>query len=149
MHFFRRSGLYIFDIFETMKPLRYLLIVAYMLGMMHEFTPHEHHGEARETAELVSEDHAAECETLLRHLLKALGALEHPSTGAEFHFYAPDEAAANKAPQVVFSPAVLPQAVEVVEPTSSASLDVTVAVQPPPDEIYRACPPPGRGSPLA
>ncbi|NBR82935.1 MAG: hypothetical protein EBT52_04325 [Flavobacteriia bacterium] len=131
-----------------MKSLRHLLIVAYMLGMMHEFTPHEHHGEARETAELVSEDHAAECETLLRHLLEALGALEHPSTGAEFHFYAPDEAGANKAAEVVFSPAVLPQAVEIVKPTS-ASLDVTVPVHPPPDKTYRACPPPGRGSPLA
>jgi hypothetical protein len=131
-----------------MKSLRHLLIVAYMLGMMHEFTPHEHHGEARETAELVSEDHAAECETLLRHLLEALGALEHPSTGAEFHFFAPDEAAADKAPQVVFSPAVLPQVVEVVEPTS-VSLDVTVAVHPPPDGTYKAYSPPGRGSPLA
>ena len=109
-----------------MKPLRHLLIVAYMLGMMHEFIPHEHHGEARDSAILVSEDPAAECGSLWRHLLKALGALEHPSTGAEFHFFAPDEAAADKAPQVGFSAVVLPQAV-VAEPTS-ASLDVTVAV---------------------
>ena len=131
-----------------MKPLRHLLIVAYMLGMMHEFIPHEHHGEARDSAIHISEVPAAESGSLWRHLLKALGALEHPSTGAEFHFYAPDEAAANKAPQGVFSLAVLPQKVEVLEPTS-ASLDVLVSVHPPPDEIYRACPPPGRGSPLA
>ena len=131
-----------------MKLLRHLLIVAYTLGMMHEFIPHEHHGEARDSAILVSEDHSAECGSLWRHLLEALGALEHPSTGAEFHFFAPDETAADKAPQVVFSPAVLPQAVEVVEPIS-ASLDVTVAVHPPPDGTYKAYPPPGRGSPLA
>lgn len=131
-----------------MKPLRHLLIVAYMLGMMHEFIPHEHHGEARDSAILISEDPAAESGSLWRHLLKALGALEHPSTGAEFHFFAPDEAAADKAPQVVFSPAVLPQAVEVVEPTS-VSLFVKVVVHPPPDGTYKAYPPPGRGSPLA
>ena len=131
-----------------MKPLRHLLIVAYMLGMMHEFIPHDHHDEARDSAFLISEDRTTESGSLWRHLLKALGALEHPSTGAEFHFFAPDEAAADKAPQVVFSPAVLPQAVEVVEPTS-ALLDVTVAVHPPPDGTYKAYPPPGRGSPLA
>lgn len=131
-----------------MKPLRYLLIVAYMLGMMHEFIPHEHHSEAGDTAILFSEDRATESGSLWRHFLEALGALEHPSTGAEFHFYAPDEAAANKAPQGVFSLAVLPQKVEVLEPTS-ASLDVTVAVHPPPDGTYKAYPPPGRGSPLA
>jgi hypothetical protein len=131
-----------------MKPLRHLLIVAYMLGMMHEFIPHEHHGETRDTAKLVSEDHAAERGTLWRHLLEALGALEHPSTGAEFHFFAPDEAGANKASEVVFSLAVLPQAVEVVEPTG-ASIDFVALVHPPPDGIYKEYPPPGRGSPLA
>ena len=116
--------------------------------MMHEFIPHEHHGEERNSAILISEDHTAECGSLWRHLLEALGALEHPSTGAEFHVFAPDKAAADKAAQVVFSPAVLPQAVEVVEPTS-VSLFVKVVLHPPPDGTYKAYPPPGRGSPLA
>ena len=132
-----------------MKFLRHLLMLAYMLGLTHEFIPHEHHGEARGQAILISEDSALESGSLWRHLLEALGALEHPSTGAEFHFYAPDEAAASMTAEVVMSLAVLPRETQIPVVPRSALLDGGVPVHPPPDGTYKACPPPGRGSPLA
>ena len=83
-----------------MKPLRHLLIVAYMLGMMHEFIPHEHHGEARDSAIHISEVPAAESGSLWRHL-KALGALSIRRQVLNF-FYAPERQRPTKLLKVSF-----------------------------------------------